>query len=245
LASVDRNARAHFGVGRPLTIASGDSGVTVEAVVFSPGTWVADSGIFPEPVRDVLNGAQVFTRLKIGPQRTGRHAAEVGWDEAEWARGSCLSGHISLCLVPAGDGAQAQDAAATSEVLPAIEVVAPGTAAKPARNRNAPRTARNIRRVFVYPTAPTPTAGSGLDVDKVAASVNAVGAGQIARTGSLNIADALQQQVRASSSATFPQPVSGPTSSFVVLSRPRIAGTRRDLRCTRTAVRINERSATP
>ena len=34
-----------------------------------------------------------------------------------------------------------------------------------------------------------------MDVDKVAASVNAVGAGQIARTGSLNIADALQQQV--------------------------------------------------
>ncbi len=34
-----------------------------------------------------------------------------------------------------------------------------------------------------------------MDVDKVAASINAVGAGQIARTGSLNIADVLQQQV--------------------------------------------------
>jgi outer membrane receptor protein involved in Fe transport len=34
-----------------------------------------------------------------------------------------------------------------------------------------------------------------MDVDKVPASVNAVGAGQIARTGSLNIADVLQQQV--------------------------------------------------
>ena len=65
-----------------------------------------------------------------------------------------------------------------SEVLPAIEVVAPGTAAKPVRSRNAPRaTARNVRRVFVYPTAPTPTAGSGMDVDKVPAAVNAVGAG--------------------------------------------------------------------
>jgi iron complex outermembrane receptor protein len=80
--------------------------------------------------------------------------------------------------------------------LPAIEVVAPGAAAKPVRGRNAPRAAaRNLRRVFIYPTAPTPTAGSGMDVDKVPASVNAVGAGQIARTGSLNIADALQQQV--------------------------------------------------
>jgi outer membrane receptor protein involved in Fe transport len=105
-------------------------------------------------------------------------------------------GTISLCLVPGSNCAQAQDASEGSEVLPAIEVVAPGAAAKPVRGRNAPRAAaRNVRRVFIYPTAPTPTAGSGMDVDKVPASVNAVGAGQIARTGSLNIADALQQQV--------------------------------------------------
>ena len=58
-----------------------------------------------------------------------------------------------------------------------------------------PGPTRNVRRVFVYPTAPTPTAGSGIDVDKVPASVNAVGAAQIERTDSLNIADALQQQV--------------------------------------------------
>jgi outer membrane receptor protein involved in Fe transport len=105
-------------------------------------------------------------------------------------------GTISLCLVPGSNCAQAQDASEGSEVLPAIEVIAPGAAAKPVRGRNAPRAAaRNLRRVFIYPTAPTPTAGSGMDVDKVPASVNAVGAGQIARTGSLNIADALQQQV--------------------------------------------------
>src|SRR5206468_4508750 len=91
--------------------------------------------------------------------------------------------------------AQAQDAPGGSEVLPAIEVVAPRAAAKPVRGTSAPRATRNLRRVFVYPTAPTPTAGSGMDVDKVPASVNAVGAAQIARTGSLNIADALQQQV--------------------------------------------------
>src|SRR5438128_406728 len=100
---------------------------------------------------------------------------------------SLLIGTMSLCLVPTGDYAQAQDAVGATEVLPAIEVVAPRTAAKPVRNRTAARPTRNIRRVFVYPTAPTPTFGSGLDVDKVAASINAVGAGQIARTGSLNI----------------------------------------------------------
>jgi hypothetical protein len=52
-----------------------------------------------------------------------------------------------------------------------------------------------VRRVYVYPTAPTPVAGTGIDVDKVPAAVNAVGAAQIARTDSLNIADALQQYV--------------------------------------------------
>jgi outer membrane receptor protein involved in Fe transport len=105
-------------------------------------------------------------------------------------------GTLSLCVVPGIDCAQAQTAPGDSEVLPAIEVVAPATSAKPNRSRNAPRTAtRNLRRVFVYPTAPTPTAGSGMDVDKVPAAINAAGAAQIARTGSLNIADTLPQHI--------------------------------------------------
>jgi len=45
----------------------------------------------------------------------------------------------------------------------------------------------------VYPT--TPIAGSGIDPDKVPASVNIIDTREIARTDSLNITDALQQQV--------------------------------------------------
>ncbi|WP_084030333.1 TonB-dependent receptor [Bradyrhizobium paxllaeri] len=109
-------------------------------------------------------------------------------------------GTISICLVPALDCAQAQTASGGSEVLPAIEVVAPPTtstrpAARPARGSTAPRATQNVRRVLVYPTAPTPTARSGMDVDKVPAAINAVGAAQIARTDSLNVAVALQQQI--------------------------------------------------
>ena len=82
----------------------------------------------------------------------------------------------------------AQAGPGDSEILPAIEVTAPSTSARPAARpgpgRTAPRTgARNVRRVFVYPTAPTPTARSGMDVDKVPAAINAAGAAQIARTG--------------------------------------------------------------
>ena len=104
-----------------------------------------------------------------------------------------LIGTISICVVPGIDCAHAQTASGSSEVLPAIEVVAPTTAAKPTRGKRAPQGTRNLRRVFVYPTAPTQTASSGMDVDKVPASINAVGAAQIARTGSLNIADALRK----------------------------------------------------
>src|SRR6266850_1808764 len=153
---------------------------------------------------------------------------------------SLFIGTISLCLVPGSNCAQAQDASEGSEVLPAIEVVAPGAAAKPVRGRNAPRAARNLRRVFIYPTAPTPTAGSGMDVDKVPASVNAVGAGQIARTGSLNIADALQQQVPGIIvSDTTGNPFQ-PDVQFRGFVASPVAGTPQGLAVYQNGVRINE-----
>jgi outer membrane receptor protein involved in Fe transport len=152
-----------------------------------------------------------------------------------------LIGTLSLCLVPGSNGAQAQSAPADSEVLPAVEVVAPATSAKPARSRNAPRTAaRSIRRVFVYPTAPTTTASSGMDVDKVPASVNAVGAGQIARTGSLNIADALQQQVPGIIiSDTTGNPFQ-PDIQFRGFVASPVAGTPQGLAVYQNGVRVNE-----
>ncbi|MBN8992661.1 MAG: TonB-dependent receptor [Rhizobiales bacterium] len=150
-------------------------------------------------------------------------------------------GTMSLCLVPAADCAQAQEASGASEVLPAIEVVAPRTAAaKPARNRNAPRVARNVRRVFVYPTAPTPTAGSGMDVDKVAAGINAVGAAQIARTGSLNIADVLQQQVPGIIISDATGNPFMPDIQFRGFVASPVAGTPQGLAVYQNGVRVNE-----
>jgi outer membrane receptor protein involved in Fe transport len=153
-----------------------------------------------------------------------------------------LIGTLSLCLVPGSDSAQAQTASGDSEVLPAIEVVAPSTSAKPARRSRgaAQATTRNLRRVFVYPTAPTTTAGSGMDVDKVPASVNAVGAGQIARTGSLNIADALQQQVPGIIiSDTTGNPFM-PDIQFRGFVASPVAGTPQGLAVYQNGVRINE-----
>ena len=153
-------------------------------------------------------------------------------------------GTLSLCLVPGIDRAEAQTPSSDSEVLPAIEVTAPTTAARPAarpaRGSTAPRSTRNVRRVYVYPTAPTPTAGSGMDVDKVPAAINAVGAAQIARTDSLNIADALQQQVPGIVlSDTTGNPFM-PDVQFRGFVASPVAGTPQGLAVYQNGIRINE-----
>jgi iron complex outermembrane receptor protein len=151
-------------------------------------------------------------------------------------------GTLPLCLVSGFDCALAQTASGDSEVLPAIEVVAPTTAAKPARSRGAPQSQapRNVRRVLVYPTAPTPQARVGIDVDKVPAAINAVGAGQIARTDSLNIADALQQQVPGIIiSDTTGNPFM-PDIQFRGFVASPVAGTPQGLAVYQNGMRINE-----
>ncbi len=157
-------------------------------------------------------------------------------------------GTASLCLVAGTSGPQAQTAAAPrdDEVLPAIEVVAPAPAARPVRStrgRTAPRTAaatRNVRRVLVYPTAPTPVAGVGIDVDKVPAAVNAVGAAQIARTDSLDIAVALQQHVPGLVvSDTTGNPFM-PDVQFRGFVASPVAGTPQGLAVYQNGMRINE-----
>jgi outer membrane receptor protein involved in Fe transport len=150
-------------------------------------------------------------------------------------------GTISLCLVHGSNCVQAQDAPEGSEVLPAIEVNPPTAGAKPVRGRNAPRAVtRNLRRVFVYPTAPTPIAGVGIAVDKVPASVNAIGAGQIARTGSLNIADALQQQVPGIIVSDVTGNPFQPDIQFRGYVASPVAGTPQGLAVYQNGVRVNE-----
>lgn len=79
-----------------------------------------------------------------------------------------------------------------------------------------------------------------MDVDKVPASVNAVGASQIERTGSLNIADALQQQVP----GIIVNEVTGnpfqPDIQFRGFVASPVAGTPQGLAVYQNGVRINE-----
>jgi outer membrane receptor protein involved in Fe transport len=161
------------------------------------------------------------------------------WDGAMGARFP-LIGILSIGLISGSEVAQAEDASGATEVLPAIEVSPPATTAKPGRSRNPRRVAQNLRRVFVYPTAPTSTAGSGMDVDKVPAGINALGAAQIQRTGSLNIADALQQQVP----GVVVNEVSGnpfqPNVQFRGFVASPVNGTPQGLAVYQNGVRVNE-----
>ena len=150
-------------------------------------------------------------------------------------------GAISICLGAGSDFARAEDAPGTpTETLPAIVVNPPSTSVKPGRARTPSRAAPSMRRVFIYPTSPTPTAGAGIDVDKVPASINAVGAAQIQRTGSLNITDALQQQVP----GVITNAVSGnpfqPNLEFRGFVASPIAGTPQGLAVYQNGVRVNE-----
>lgn len=97
---------------------------------------------------------------------------------------------------------RAQNSGSYTTELPAVEVAPPQTSAKPAAKR--PRTAARptttarratVTRLRVFPTSPVATPSTALAVDKVPGSINFVNTPEIQRTNSLNIMDALQQNV--------------------------------------------------
>jgi outer membrane receptor for Fe3+-dicitrate len=145
---------------------------------------------------------------------------------------------VSICLLPGDECAYAQDAAGPVQALPPIVVSGPATSAKRGRAQTATRVARTLPRVFVYPT--TPISGSGIDPDKVAASVNVVDANQIKQTGSLNISDALQQHVP----GIIVNEVAGnpfqPDVQFRGFVASPVAGTPQGLAVYQNGVRVNE-----
>src|SRR3954463_12984876 len=100
-----------------------------------------------------------------------------------------LIGVVSIGLVSGNPAAYAQEPSDDVQALPRIEVTPGAKRAKPGQARGVRRVARTVPR-FVVPTAPT--AGAGIDADKVPASVNVVTRRDIERTNSLNVADALQ-----------------------------------------------------
>jgi outer membrane receptor protein involved in Fe transport len=146
---------------------------------------------------------------------------------------------VAVGLFPGIECARAQNAASNVQVLPPIVVSRAAPSPKPGRARNAPRSVRAaVPPPVMYPT--TPVAGSGIEADKVPASVNIVDVNQIERVRSANIADALQKYVP----GVIVNEVTGnpfqPDVQFRGFVASPVAGTPQGLAVYQNGVRINE-----
>jgi outer membrane receptor protein involved in Fe transport len=145
---------------------------------------------------------------------------------------------ISICLFSGDDGARAQDSSSAVQELPPIVVSGTKPGVKRGRTENATRVVRRPPTLVVYPT--TPVAGSGIDPDKVPASVNVVDASQIKQTESLNISDALVKYVP----GIIANEVAGnpfqPDVQFRGFVASPVSGTPQGLAVYQNGVRINE-----
>jgi outer membrane receptor protein involved in Fe transport len=144
---------------------------------------------------------------------------------------------IWIGLFAGNDGAGAQEAPSV-QALPPIVVTGTKPGVKRGRDQNATRAVRVLPKLVVYPT--TPISGSGIDPEKVPASVNLVDANQIKQTGSLNIGDALQQYVP----GIIVNEVAGnpfqPNVQFRGFVASPVAGTPQGLAVYQNGVRVNE-----
>jgi outer membrane receptor protein involved in Fe transport len=145
---------------------------------------------------------------------------------------------IAACLLPGRDRAVAQDAPGNTVTLPPVVVTGTAPGAKRGRPANAARINRTVPRLVIYPTTPLP--GSGIDPEKVPASVNVVDASQIKQTGSLNVSDALQKYVP----GIIVNEVAGnpfqPDVQFRGFVASPVSGTPQGLAVYQNGVRVNE-----
>ena len=148
-----------------------------------------------------------------------------------------LVASITAALVMESELARAQDNGNVTN-LPPVEVEAPQTSAKPGHTHEERRVVRRPPRVFVYPTAPLATVTN--DVDKVPSGINYVDSNDIKRTGSLNVMEALEQNVAGvnlSNVAGNPFQANVEFRGFV--GSP-VSGTPQGLAVYQNGVRINE-----
>ncbi|SEM29056.1 TonB-dependent receptor [Bradyrhizobium sp. OK095] len=147
-------------------------------------------------------------------------------------------------LVFASHAGAAQDEETNVQNLPAVEVSAPPpTVRRPVLPRPVARigasgSASPKTRLYVYPTSPG--TGRGLDVDKVPSAVNAVDASQIKRTGSLNVTDALRDNIPGVSISEVTGNPFQPNVEFRGFVASPVVGTPQGLAVYQNGVRINE-----
>ncbi|MBR0715022.1 TonB-dependent receptor [Bradyrhizobium liaoningense] len=132
----------------------------------------------------------------------------------------------------------AQEEETNVQNLPPVEVSAP----PPSTRRSAPRMPTRVAaprtRLYVYPTSPGTS--KGLDVDKVPSSINAVDATQIKRTGSMNVTDALRDNIAGVNISEVTGNPFTPDVEFRGFVASPVTGTPQGLAVYQNGVRINE-----
>ncbi|WP_027574595.1 TonB-dependent receptor [Bradyrhizobium sp. WSM1743] len=156
-----------------------------------------------------------------------------------------LMASVSTGLVLASPAEAAQDEETNVQNLPPVEVTAPPpstarrtAAPRPVARVGAPSSASPRTRIYVYPTSPG--TGRGLDVDKVASAINAVDANQIRRTGSLNVTDALRDNIAGVNISEVTGNPFTPDVEFRGFVASPVTGTPQGLAVYQNGVRINE-----
>ncbi|WP_145662467.1 TonB-dependent receptor [Bradyrhizobium stylosanthis] len=166
------------------------------------------------------------------------------WVKRRLLMASVSTGLLSGLVVASPAGA-AQDEETNVQNLPPVEVSAPSPSAtrrttptRPVVRAGASSSNRPKTRIYVYPTSPG--TGRGLDVDKVASSINAVDANQIRRTGSLNITDALRDNIAGVNISEVTGNPFTPDVEFRGFVASPVTGTPQGLAVYQNGVRINE-----
>ncbi|UWU67159.1 TonB-dependent receptor [Bradyrhizobium sp. NC92] len=155
-----------------------------------------------------------------------------------------VSTGLASGLVFASPAGAAPDEETNVQNLPPVEVSAPPPAtrraapSRPVARVGAPSSAAPRTRIYVYPTSPG--IGRGLDVDKVPSAINAVDANQIRRTGSLNVADALRDNIAGVNISEVTGNPFQPDVEFHGFVASPVTGTPQGLAVYQNGVRINE-----
>ncbi|MGY4286721.1 outer membrane receptor protein involved in Fe transport [Bradyrhizobium sp. LM2.7] len=152
-----------------------------------------------------------------------------------------VSTGLASGIVLGTEARAAQDEETNVQNLPAIEVVAPRQAPRRAPSRAPVRSASAAKpsnRLYVYPTSPG--TGRGLEVDKVPSAINAVDANQIKRTGSLNVTDALRDNIAGINISEVTGNPFQPDIEFRGFVASPVTGTPQGLAVYQNGVRINE-----
>ncbi|MCS3726572.1 TonB-dependent receptor [Bradyrhizobium betae] len=162
------------------------------------------------------------------------------WVKRRLLMASVSTGLLSGVII-AGPAGAAQDEPTNVQNLPAIEVVAPQPTARRTPSRTPARSASSAKpnnRLYVYPTSPG--TGRGLEVDKVPSAINAVDANQIKRTGSLNVTDALRDNIAGVNITEVTGNPFQPDVEFRGFVASPVTGTPQGLAVYQNGVRVNE-----